>query len=584
MIRCLSATFYICLCAVCLLVADLPTHAQSKNRKKSKNKKTKVLSDQDQQRVQKMLFDGMSAKLKDNKDQAIAAYKACLEIDANNDVAMYELAQLYLEGGNKLVAMGYAQGAAEIAPENKWYQYLYADILAGEKQFDQAAVVYQQLIDRNPNSVEEYFDLIQLEILAGKYESAIKTLDKLENKIGVGEETTMKKQELYFKLGKEEEALKEAQKLLETDKSNPSHYHNLAILYEKMGQSDKAFSMYQKMVEIAPKNPYARLALADYYRLQKNDDKYFEELTLAFEHPDLPLETKARILSVYLQEPTENEKLKKQIFDIVKKVAEVHDNDALGYALYGDLLNTYNQKIDALEVFKKAASVDKKRYEVWEQILWLNFELRDFQGLQEDSQATLELFPNQVMPYYFKGLAEKRLENYDASVKALKRAAIINADNPQLGGQIYSLLGETYNDIKDYKKSDQSYEKALASNPENVTVLNNYSYFLSLRGDRLEDAASMALKANTLKPNESSYQDTYGWILFMQKKYTDAEEWLGKAIANGGDTNGVILEHYGDTLFKLKKTDKAVEYWQMAKDMGSDSKLLDRKIKDRQFY
>ena len=51
---------------------------------------------------------------------------------------------------------------------------------------------------------------------------------------------------------------------------------------------------------------------------------------------------------------------------------------------------------------------------------------------------------------------------------------------------MYSVLGNSYNEIKEYENSDKSYEKSLEYLPENVMVLNNYKYYLSLRGEKLE--------------------------------------------------------------------------------------------------
>ena len=103
---------------------------------------------------------------------------------------------------------------------------------------------------------------------------------------------------------------------------------------------------------------------------------------------------------------------------------------------------------------------------------------------------------------------------------------------------------------------------------------------MSLRGENLEKAASMAKKANQMEPGNASYQDTYGWVLYQQGNYEDAKVWLEKAVATSGNS-GVVLEHYGDVLFKLGEVDKAVEQWQKAKKAGGASKNLDKKIQNR---
>ena len=90
----------------------------------------------------------------------------------------------------------------------------------------------------------------------------------------------------------------------------------------------------------------------------------------------------------------------------------------------------------------------------------------------------------------------------------------------------------------------------------------------------------LSKRSNELKPNERSYIDTYGWILYQQKKYTEAELWLAKA-AGMGPKNATILEHYGDVLYKLNKPGEALAQWEAAKKSGGNSEELLKKIKTK---
>src|SRR5207249_1646030 len=121
--------------------------------------------------------------------------------------------------------------------------------------------------------------------------------------------------------------------------------------------------------------------------------------------------------------------------------------------------------------------------------------------------------------------------------------------------QMYAELGDAYYYLKNNHASDSCYDLALVFDPSNVYVLNNYSYFLSLRSEKLDEAEKMAEHANTLAPNTSAYEDTYGWVLYKEGKYAEAKDWIGKALAHGADTDGTVLEHYGDVSYKLGDTD-----------------------------
>jgi Tfp pilus assembly protein PilF len=142
--------------------------------------------------------------------------------------------------------------------------------------------------------------------------------------------------------------------------------------------------------------------------------------------------------------------------------------------------------------------------------------------------------------------------------------------------------------LNKHEKSDDAYEAALKENPNNDHVLNNYSYFLSLRKDKLERAAQMAEVLVQKHPDDATYMDTYAWVLYVQKDYKKARVFLEKAVqlndkaAEYGKTkSAVIVEHYGDVLFQLGEKDKAVEQWKKAKTIGTTSNLIDKKIAEK---
>ena len=135
----------------------------------------------------------------------------------------------------------------------------------------------------------------------------------------------------------------------------------------------------------------------------------------------------------------------------------------------------------------------------------------------------------------------------------------------------------TYHSLNRDLESDSAYEKSLKLDPENAFVLNNYSYYLSLRKVNLERAKQMSAYSNKLDPENESFMDTYAWILFQLGDYATAKTFQEKAVAKN-PKSATLLEHYGDILIELGDKDKALEYWRKAKEAGSDSKTIDTKI------
>lgn len=129
-----------------------------------------------------------------------------------------------------------------------------------------------------------------------------------------------------------------------------------------------------------------------------------------------------------------------------------------------------------------------------------------------------------------------------------------------------------------------AYERSLKMKDDNSYVLNNYAYYLSLAGTELEKAEKMSKKAVEIDPQNASFQDTYGWVLFKQERFRDAAEWILKAVQNKEEPSAEVLEHYGDVLYKLEDAAGAMEYWLKARKKGPGSDFLDKKISDKKYY
>ena len=94
----------------------------------------------------------------------------------------------------------------------------------------------------------------------------------------------------------------------------------------------------------------------------------------------------------------------------------------------------------------------------------------------------------------------------------------------------------------------------------------------------------MSLKCNELEPENGTYQDTYAWILYQLEDYKNAKEWLLKALSNGGDNSAVVVEHFGDVLFRLGDVNQAIDQWKNAQNLDEDNEMLQKKIDNKMLY
>jgi tetratricopeptide (TPR) repeat protein len=346
----------------------------------------------------------------------------------------------------------------------------------------------------------------------------------------------------------------------------------------------KALQAYNDLLAVDPTNAYVHLSLADYYRNQKQNDKAFQEIKIAFRSKELDIETKVKILLSYYSITETYSDLKGDADELCKIIVEVHPNEAKAFSIYGDFLFRDKKYEEARTQFRKAISLDKEKFAWWNQLLLIESELNDYTAMEKESKEAIDLFPNQAIPYFFNGVSNIKLKNAQVAIDALTAGKEFVYDNKAFLSQFYASIGDAQNQLQKHDESDVAYDKALEIDPSNVSVLNNYSYYLSIRNKNLEKAETMSKKCNDIEPNNNSYQDTYGWILYQMKKYDDAKVWIGKALENGGKNNGTFLEHYGDILYQLGDKEKALSYWIEAKKFGGHTDLIDKKITDKKLY
>jgi len=550
----------------------------------SSSKGKKELSEEESINLKYLFVNANKEKILGNFDKAADLFAQCIRIDGSNDAAMFELAKIYLEKKQINDALFFAKSAYQIDPSNVWYRLFLADLYMAAKKGSEGEAIYSALFKDYPHNVDYAFKYASALLYNGKIQEAIKVYDLVEEEIGINQELIIEKERLWLRLGKVDKAAMEVEKLINKDPANLRSYSLLVELYQVNNMPEKAYETIQRMQQINSQSPYVYLALAEYYRSNNQKDKSFEQLKLAFGSKELEQDLKVKIISSYLPIVEGNPEMLDQSLVLSKIMAETHPNDAISLAIYGDFLTIAQRFEEAEKQYLASLTFDTKNVVVWQQLLVCQAQLNNFAGILKSSEEAISLFPDQSIFYLYNGVALTDAKRNDEAAKSLLAGSKLVVDNDYQLKEFYVRLADNYNTLKNYPESDKFYEKALKLDPKDPLVLNNYSYYLSLRKENLERAAEMSKLSNDLRPDQPSYLDTYGWILYVQGKYDDARIWIQKAIDKGGGENGTILEHMGDIMFKLGNAESALDYWKKAKAAGDAGDFIDKKISDKKLY
>ncbi|GAB5538133.1 MAG: tetratricopeptide repeat protein [Salibacteraceae bacterium] len=539
------------------------------------------LSNAEQVVFTKKYINADRARVLGDVQEAFRLYSECLEMDPKNDAVHYALARLFAGQNNLEQAAKNYELAHKYAPENEWYLKQLADIQAKQQDYKAADKTFKELRRLSPKNPEYIYNHASLMLHGRQTKKALAAFKEFEEVAGISPDVSIMKFQYLVGEEKFDLAIEELERALEAFPNQTRLYSYLADLYKAQGRYAKALDVFSKAMKVEPDNPYIQLSLAEYFERNKQVDSAQIYLSKAFANPNLDIDTKVSILLSKYPLAERDVVVRKELIALCKTLTETHPQEAKSHSVYGDFLYLNNDLEQARTSYYKAVDLDPSKFALWNQILVLDSELNDPPAMLKDSEKAMELFPMQPGVYLFNGIANNQEENYAAAAKSLKSGSQIVIGNYLLSAQLLASLGDAYHELKRYQSSDSAYSAALEYDSNNLYVLNNYSYFLSLRKEKLDLARKMAYKAVELAPRNASYLDTYGWVLYQLKEYDIAVEYLGRAIEVGGDNSAEVLEHYGDVLFQLGSKDKALEYWKKAKQLGEPSEQLEEKIRSK---
>ncbi|RLD23745.1 MAG: hypothetical protein DRI71_04570 [Bacteroidetes bacterium] len=573
--------------AILITLAILLSGSAFAQRKKKKQESAPT-QEQINQEVEYLFIEAEKLYILKNYSQSTELLNRCLSLAPENDVFYYKLAQINNNTEQYTTAADHISRAISINKTNKYYYLLAVDIYSNMGNLQEAANSYEGLIHEVPKTDRYLFNLAALYIYLQKYDQALQAYNSAEESFGLTEEISMQRQKVYLQQNKLDEAINEGKLLVA---KYPNNYRYVLLLAEILSSNKKLEEAKAQLTALLIKNPNysaARLQLADIYWKENNFADFEKELKLAFEDKALALNAKINTLMKYMVY-LPNQNLKLLIPELADELTRKHKDDKNAYLISGDVYSAFIEKglftenevevakSKAISSYAKYVELDPSNFSVWQNLLNLELQLDLQDSLAVHADQALELFPNQAWVYLVNGIVQQNQNNNKAAAELLEMGSKRATSNKPLLLIIYSYLGDIYNELEDYDASDKAYESVLGLDPHNYTVLNNFSYYLSLRGEKLEQAKKMCVTLIRNNPDNNTYLDTYAWVHYTIGDYEEAKRIFEKIITSGVD-EGVYYDHYGDTLYKLGKTDEAIEQWTKARELDKSIENIDQKI------
>jgi len=562
--------------------------AQNEKLQPANNYLKQQISTDDQRKFDYFFYEMLTSKVTGDYASTYDYLQYCMRIDSTNAAVLYELGNFYNSLQKKGEAYIYYSKAVRYSPDNFYYNMAFAAMSVDQQDFKTAADIYQRLIKENPNKIELYLYLSEVYRMDGDFPHSIEALNDLERTMGMDEKITIQKFKLYSALNDKKKAYEEVQKFIEKNPDDIRYYLLLGNLYLEDGKTKEAYVALTKAKLLDADNPLLITSLANYYEVTNNREAADSELRTALFNSKVDVDTKIGIITQYIGILQQNKQSTELANPLLDSLMVEYPQEANFNLLYGNLLMLQEKKTEANFQYRLYAEANPTNPLAWEQLLQ-STDMDSIDVLIDVCQSAISYLPEEPLFYFYLSIGQYQKKEYQEALETLDKG-IVYADpekNAMLLSEFYSQKGSLYHELGVTDSVFIEYERALEYNPQNLLVLNNYAYYLSLARKDLDKAEKMSSITIKAEPTNPTYLDTYGWVLFEQGAYTMAKIYIEKAVTYSKEkeeeVSSEVLEHYGDVLYKTGEPEKALEYWMQAKEKESDSKTLDKKIETKTF-
>lgn len=527
---------------------------------------------------QYVLIEAVKQKNLGNLSEAVKLYGLVVKEKPDCAVAYFEAGSIYLATNQLELANSNLKKAYLLDPGNEWYTMAYLNSLGAQEEFELAEEILKEKVKNDPENVEWEFQLAVTYFSMGKLGKATKTLDGIEKDRGFSEKVTLLKASIYESEEKYELAREEIEKVMAIFPEAIQFRIVAAELCLKSGDETAAANYYLEILDVDSTNIFAITNLTDYYRKKGDFTNCYKYLAKSFGSDQIEANRKMAILSYYLSDEDHVKEYQVELGLVIEVFCEAHPDQSDIRLLAADFYIQNGDYTKAYNHLKRYLELQKGTYNIYMQaILLANAASLDEEVLLITGKA-LEQYPDSTDIRFFRGIAFYQSENYEALIENFEEIPYDQYSSAEYASQAKMLVAEAYYRNDNFAISDSLFESLIVEEPDNYMALNNYSYYLAERGEKLTQARQWSSKVVKNNPDNATFLDTYAWVLYKLKSYEEAEKYILLALDKGGNNDQEVNEHAGDIQLALSSYQMAMSYYQKAIILGGDKEKLEDKI------
>lgn len=551
-----------------------------------------------QSRLDYFMTEAAKSSMQGQWTKAADLYSHCLEIDSCSPEALFQQGRLQLYLRRDSIGLEYIYKAVELDPKNSYYMEPLAAILLRQGCEEEALPLLERISELETKRSDVLSHLANLYSKADRLEEAIQTYDRLELLEGKLAQLSMQKFSLYMQLGDSVRAFAELQSLCDEYPAEMSYRVEMGYCYQQIGDYDTAMEIYNQVKSIEPTNVDLQMAMLDLYIMQGMDSLYEATRDSILYSPDTDTGKRIVLIQQMIQRMSPDSVDTERIIERFEKVVALDSADVEMLTMYASFLN-YRERpeVEIQRLMARVLTVEPDNEMATQWLLQYYAGNRDYSSLEEICRRGVNYHPQELLYSYFLGMMLIERSEYVEALGVLNRGLRQRSEDTRLAllSEVFTLKGDVFYKMDRHEEAFLQYDSALVYNRDNVLCLNNYAYFLSLKNQDMDKAEEMSYRSIKAEPDNKTYLDTYAWILFMQEKYEEAQQYMDKVVPRESTekflltdeyTSSVILEHAGDIAWMNGEQERAIYLWRLALKRGDKdvSSVLKKKSKKGKYY
>ena len=535
-------------------------------------------------------MEGLRLFHQEKHAEAYDLFHHALALDSQLVGAYYKLSNYEHFLHNDSASVGMLEQASRLDDDNYWVRQALVALYVNKNRDEDAIAELERLSKKFPRKTDVLWMLGELYNKKQDYANVVKTLDRVELLEGKSEELSMQKFRNYVQMKDEKKAYAEMTELAEEYPNDVRYQVLIGDLYADNGKLDKAYAVYKEIEKEHPDNLALQLSFANYYQMKGEDSLYQDAMEQLIVNTQLDDDTRVRFLQgICLQSIQENSDTT-QVLPLLRKLLTYPQKDTRVAELCARYMITRDAPKESVKpVLWQMLDIDPEQELARNQLLSYAIQEDDTMEVVRLCKTAVDYNSSDPVYYYYLGIGYYQLKKNKDAVDALQKGLgkVTDKSNLSLITNMYAVSGDLYHQLGNDKKAFECYDSCLLYRPDDALVLNNYAYYLSEQKKDLARAEEMSKRSLEKEANNPTYLDTYAWILFQQKRYEEARVTIDSVLVLLGDSvsaaDANLVEHAGDIYMKCGQKERALELWNQAKQLGTDSATIDDKIRKKKY-